>query len=230
VTARVTGGEARERALAREILQKLSPSPVAAVRFMGYQHGPIHHWPGRRMDVTESADSVAAGFEESIFAYSYALAARARHIPIGYVSLDIGNGLLDNALASAPRTPVDGSRLHSFESRLRAVARAAHVPMRVRELRPGPIALEVTLTPQRPASFLKHRLTPFHALWEHRPRGLLGSLFAVDRPSGEVAFATADSPGGSMDGGSLFPECTASWPVFYSTPARAASPPRCPAR
>lgn len=226
VTARITGGEARERALAREILQKLSPSAVAAVRFLGYQHGPFRHWPGRRMDVTESTDNVVAGFEESVFAYSFALVARARHIPIGYVSLDIGNGLLDNDLASAPSHPIDGSVLHSFESRLRDAAKASGVPITVRELRPGPVALEVTVTPKQPVAFVKRDLARFHALWQHRPRGLLGSLFRVEDPSGAAAFATADSPSGSSVGGSLFPQCTtAPWPFAFSTPGRIHFPP-----
>jgi hypothetical protein len=81
VTARITGGTARERALAREILEKMSPSPVSVVRFMGYQHDAIHRWPGRRMDVTGHRTFVGAGWEERIFAYSYALVARQRHIP-----------------------------------------------------------------------------------------------------------------------------------------------------
>src|SRR5579859_3368706 len=190
VTARIVGGQPRERALAREVLEKMAPSPVSVVRFMGYQHDAIHHWPGRRMDVTHDGDSVRSNWEETVFAYSYALLARERHIPIGYVSLDIGNGSLDAWLANEPRTPIDDSRLHAFEGKLRDAARAAHASIAFRELHPGTVSLEATVTSKRPAALLKYDLRRFQDLFHHPPQGLFALLLSVDDRSGQVAFAT----------------------------------------
>jgi hypothetical protein len=224
VTASVTGGTKAERSLAREILARLAPSPVTSVRFRGLQHDAIHHWPGRRMDVSHSPDSVQADWEESIFAYSYALLARARRIPIGFVSLDIGNGSLDNALADAPRTPIGDSQLHSYEAELRAAADSAHSSIAFRELRPGTVALEATVTAKRPEVLIKYHLRRFYDLWQHRPNGLLGFLLSVEGPTREVALAEGASPSG-WTGTNRYLACTSLW--SFSTPRRLVIPP-CP--
>jgi hypothetical protein len=217
VTARITGGTPRERALARAILERISPSPVTRVRFMGLQHDAIHHWPGRRMDVTGRRTFVGASWEEYVFAYSYALLARVHHIPIGFVSLDLGYGSLDNALANAPRTPIDDSALHAYESKLRSAAKAAHASISFRELRPGPVALEATVTTKTPAVLLKNHLARFYDLWQHQPKGLFGFLFRVEDPTGAIDLAEGDSPGGTMGSG-RFLGC-ATW-GFNSSPDR----------
>ena len=196
VTAQISGGTERERDLARAVLQRIGPSPVTRVRFMGVQHDAIHHWPGRRMDVKGTSSVVGADWEERVFAYSYALLARQRHIPIGFVSLDLGYGSLDSALANAPRTPLGDAALHRYESKLRAAAKAAHASIWFRELRPGTIALEATATTNKPAVLLKYHSVAFAGLWRHEPKGLFGFLFRVAYPNGKIAFAVGESPGG----------------------------------
>jgi hypothetical protein len=153
---------------------------------MGYQHDAIHHWPGRRMDVTGAQTAAGDSWREYIFGYSYALVARERHVPIGFVSFrNLGYGGLDSALAKAPRAPIRGQELHAFEKRLNMAAKTDHASIRFRELRPGPVALEATLTTKRPGPFLEHDLAKFLG---RMPRGLFGFLLRVDYPSGKMAF------------------------------------------
>jgi hypothetical protein len=184
VTASVTGGTKAERSLAREILQKLAPSPVTSVRFRGLQHDAIHHWPGRRMDVHGPTATIQQEWEQALFGYSYALVALDRHVPIGFVTLDTGYGSLDSALSNAPRKPISDSALRAYEGKLRSSARAAHASIWFRELRPGPVALEVTVTTSKPAPLLKYHLAPF----ERQPAGVFRFLLLVVRPNGEIAF------------------------------------------
>lgn len=159
-----------------------------------YQHDAIHHWPGRRMDVTGSSNEpIADAWQEYVFGYSYALLARERHIPIGFVSFDLGFGSLDNALAHAPTTPIDGSDLHAFEKKLQVTAKAAKAKVTFRELRPGPVPLEASFTTNKPLALVRENIQSFRA-----PKGLFGFLLEILRPSGEIAFAQASSPGGGM--------------------------------
>ena len=213
MTAQIVGGQPRERALAREILQKMAPSPVSVVRFTGSE-----------MDVKGHRAWIGASWEEYVFAYAYALVARQRHIPISGVSLDLGYGSLDNALANAPRTPVDNSQLNRFENTLRAAAKAAHASIWFRTLRPGPVALEATVTAKNPAALLKYHFASFRT---PPPKGLFGLLLRVAYPNGSIAFARGDSPGGT----------TASWDprvagcspeTVPSSPPASFKVPKCP--
>jgi hypothetical protein len=227
VTARIVGGQARERALAREILRKLgSPSPVSVVRFLGYQHDGTHHWPGRRMDVTGHQAFPGASWEEYLFGYSYAVVARERHIPVGFVSFrDLGYGGLDNVFANAPLQPISDSGLHAFEAALRSKAKVDHASVRFHELRPGPVALEATLTTKRPGPFLERDAASFL----RPPDGLFGFLLRVTYPSGKVAFSRGVTPGGG--GTSWDPRllgCIGGL-VDISSPGARGQPPTCPA-
>ena len=226
VTARIVGGQPRERALAREILQKLAPSPVSVVRFMGYQHDAIHHWPGRRMDVTGHRTFVGASWEEYLFGYSYAFVARQRHIPIGFVSFsDLGYGGLENLFATAQKQPISSGALHAFEAALRKKAKADHASIWFHELRPGPVALEATVTTKQPGPFLEHDASSFLF---RAPRGLFAFLFRVAYPSGKIAFMRGDGPVGT----------TSSWDsrlfgcigalINISMPDNPGPPPTCP--
>jgi len=226
VTARIVGGQPRERALAREILQKMAPSPVSVVRFMGYQHGAVHHWPGRRVDIAGHRTAVGDAWQEYVFGYSYAVLARQRHIPVGFVSFDLGFGTLDNALANAPRTPIDNAHLDGFESDLRTKAKADHASVWFRELRPGPVALEATVTVKRPGPFLEHDAP---SLLSRVQKGLFGFLFRVAYPSGKIAFSRGDSPGGTTSSWDpLLFGCIESL-ISFSPPESSGPPPTCPA-
>ena len=226
VTARIVGGQPRERAVAREILQKLgSPSPVSSVRFMGYQHDAVHHWPGRRMDVTGHQAFAGAGWEEYLFGYAYAVVARQRHIPIGFVSFrDLDYGGLDTVFANAPREPISNSDLDAFEATLRKQAKADHASVWFHELRPGPVALEATLTTKHPGPFLEHDAASFL----RAPDGLFAFLFRVAYPSGKIAFSHGVTPGGgSTSWDAKMVGCIGGL-VDIGGPARTGPPPTCP--
>ncbi len=224
VAAQIIGATSRERTLVRSILERMAPSPVTRVRFRSLQHDFFPYEPHRRMDVWQDGNSVRSNWEETVFAYSYALLARERHIPIGYVSLDIGNGRLDEWLANKPRTPIDDSRLHAFESKLRDAANAAHASIDFRELRPGTVALEATVTAKRPAALLKYHFKPFHDLLTHPPKGLFSFLFSVDDPSGQVALATG------AGWTSIRPDLEPCVSFLTNSPVRSSgTPARCPA-
>ncbi len=216
VTARIVGGQPRERALARELLQKMFPSPVSVVRFMGDGH----------VDVAGHRTAVGDSWQEYVFGYSYAVLAREQRIPIGSVSFDLGYGTLGNALANAPTTSLSNNDLRAFEKNLRAKAEADHASIWFRELRPGPVALEATVTAKRPGPFLEHDAASFLF---HPPKNLFGFLFRVAYPSGKIAFSRGDSPGGTTS--SWDPQlfgCIGSL-VTISGPARHGPPPACPA-
>lgn len=175
VTARIVGGTKRERAMARSILERMLPSPVTLVRFRGLQHDAIHHWPGRRVDVTGRTTTNEDYFEEEVFAYSYALLARAHHIPVGFVTTDDGAGPLDAELHDGTTRPTSDSDLHAYEDKLREAAKEGRASISFRELRPGPVALAATVTTSTPALFLQRHLAPFWTLWQQPPPRLMGS-------------------------------------------------------
>jgi len=170
------------------------------------------------MDVAGTRTSVGESWEEYVSAYSYALVARARHIPIGFVSLDLGYGSLDNALARAPRTPIGDPSLHKYESKLQAAAKAAGAAISFRELRPGTVSLEALVTARSPAALIKY-LRPLYDLWENRPRGLFGLLLRVQNPDREVALAEGVSPGGWI-AYNRYMSCTSLWSFSTMRPLR----------
>src|SRR5205823_7445638 len=163
------------------------PSPVLRVRFMGLQHDPVHHWRGRTMDVSTPRGRTQPLWEAEIFADSYALIARQRGVPIGFVTVDGGGGLLDSELRAATVFPVDDTALHDYEHRLRAAADAAHVSIAFREFRPGPVALAATVRAARPARFLSDYFGPFESLWRAFPKGLLGFSLVIRDGKGSTA-------------------------------------------
>jgi hypothetical protein len=227
VTTQILGGQPRERALARAILERISPSPVTVVRFRGLQHDAVHHWPGRRMDVVGDSPTAAGAWQEEVFGYSYALLARAHHIPIGFVTTDGGGGLLDAELRGAPTKPIDESVLDAYEGRLRSAAKEAGVPIAFRVLRPGPVALIATVTAAKPALFLKRHSAAFWNLWRQGPRSLLGFLLTVEDAKGKPVIEEDWMP--NEGGGFVRPDlsgCTHFWD--HSAPARM-TPPPCPA-
>lgn len=227
VTAQIVGGQPRERALARAILERISPSPVTVVHFRGLQHDTVHHWPGRRMDVVGDSHTAGGLWQEEVFGYSYALLARAHRIPIGFVTTDGGGGLLDSELRGAPTKPIEESILDAYEGKLRSAARAAGVPIAFRELRPGSVALIATVTAAKPALFLKRHSATLWNLWRQGPRSLLGFLLTVQDAKGDRALEEDWLP--NEGGGFIRPDLAGCAPFWYRSPAVRGGPPACPA-
>ena len=228
VTATITGGTKAERALAREVLQKLEPSPVTSVVFRGLQHDSLHHWPGRRVDVVGSGEGQDAVWQEQVFGYSYVLLARERHIPVGFLTTDEGAGLLQNELRGAPTRTTDNGILDAYESKLRSAAKAAGVPIAFRELRSGgPVALMATVTAAHPAAFLKDHAKLFWNLWRQAPRQLLGFELTVQDGTSEPALQEDWALNG---GGGFIRQDLAGCTYFWDHPTMNPEPrPPCPA-